>query len=482
MTWRLFAAFAALVLLALLVQDIPLAGYLSATERERIVTALERDAFLLAGRSEEALHSTTPDADGSVTALAKAYRDAGGARTIIVDRAGVVVVSSDDDPVAVGQSYLSRPEIAQALDGTVVSGERFSQTLNQQLLYVAVPVLSGSEVFGAVRLTYPASEIDAAVNRKVATLGLVGLVTVLLAGLIGMIISRSITRRLRLLRDATERFAGGERGVRADPSEGAPELRSLAHSFNDMAGRVDDAMEQQRGFAADASHQLRTPLTALRLRLERARTLVEAGDRDAAVSRLDAAETEVERLELLVEGLLMLSRAEASDPPQVTVDLAQTARDRVEQWAALAEESGRAVTCEAPAASPVVSVPTAVEQIVDNLIDNALAISPPGAVVEVQVMRDAGHVELHVLDRGPGLPEADRHRAFDRFWRGAATTPGSGLGLAIVAQFAKMSGAEARLDARLGGGLDAVVRFRAAAGTRSSTDSASAAGEVGGRS
>ncbi|MEO5534590.1 MAG: ATP-binding protein [Pseudolysinimonas sp.] len=460
MTWRLFAAFAGLVLLALLVQDIPLAGYLSATERERIVTALERDAFLLAGRSEEALHSATPDADGGITALAKAYRDAGGARTIIVDRAGVVVVSSDDDPVAVGQSYLSRAEIAQALAGGVVSGERFSQTLNQQLLYVAVPVLSGSEVFGAVRLTYPASEIDAAVNRKVVTLGLVGLVTVLLAGLIGMVLSRSITRRLRLLRDATERFAGGERGVRADPAEGAPELRSLARSFNDMASRVDDAMEQQRGFAADASHQLRTPLTALRLRLERARVLVESGDRDAAVERLDAAENEVERLELLVEGLLMLSRAEAKEAPLVVVDLADVARDRVEQWAALAEESGRTVSCEAPTTSRVLAVPTALEQIVDNLIDNALAVSPNAAAVEVRVTTVGGHVELHVLDRGPGLPEADRHRAFDRFWRGSSTTPGSGLGLAIVAQFARLSGAEARLDSREGGGLDAVVRFQ----------------------
>ena len=461
---RLVAAMIAVVLLALLVQDIPLAGYLRDVERERIVTALERDAFVLAGRSEEDLHETAPDADGSITALAQAYRDSSGARVVIVDRTGTAIVTSDEDGAGVGDSFLTRPEIAEALGGGVTSGTRFSQTLGIDLLYVAVPVLSGDDIFGAVRLTYPNRVVDDAVTAKLAGLGIVALTTVLLAALIGWVFSRSVTRPIRLLRAANDGFAAGDRGVRADPDAGPPEVRSLARSFNGMASRIDALLEQQRGFAADASHQLRTPLTALRLRLERARELAPT-DPSAAVDRLEAADAELDRLETLIEGLLVLSRAEGSGVVAVPVDLAAVAAARVEQWSALAAETGATVDYAGPPTSPVLAVPGAVEQIVDNLVDNALGVGSPTVTVRVDA------AALHVLDRGPGLTAEDRAHAFERFWRGRGSQDrrGSGLGLAIVAQLATASGAVARLDAREGGGLDAVVVFRQGRTSSSST-------------
>jgi signal transduction histidine kinase len=462
MSLRLVAAMVAVVLLALIVQDVPLAGYLREVERERIVTALERDAFVLAGRSEEALHDEAPDADGSITALAQAYRDSSGARVVIVDRTGLAIVTSDDDGAAVGDSFLSRPEIGEALGGAVVSGTRFSDTLGLELLYVAVPVLSGEGIYGAVRLTYPNQVVDDAVNAKLAVLGLVGLTTVLLAALIGLVFSRSITRPVRLLRAANDRFSDGDRAVRADETSGPPELRSLSRSFNGMAGRIEALLEQQRGFAADASHQLRTPLTALRLRLERARELAPT-DPDGAIDRLEAADAELDRLETLIEGLLVLSRAEGSGVTAEPVDLAAGAAARVEQWSALASENDRSVTYEGPESAMALAVPTAVEQIVDNLVDNALSISPTGTEVTVRVLSAGEVVVLHVLDRGPGLPEEDRTHAFEGFWRGRGEQErrGRGLGLAIVEQLARASGATAALHAREGGGLDAVVEFRA---------------------
>jgi signal transduction histidine kinase len=452
---RLMAAMVAVVLLALLVQDVPLAGYLRDVERERIVTALERDAFVLAGRSEEDLHEAAPDADGSVTALAQAYRESSGARVVIVDRTGVAVVTSDDDTAAVGDSFRSRPEISEALGGEVTSGTRFSDTLGVELLYVAVPVFSGDAIFGAVRITYPNQVVDDAVNSKLVVLGLVGLTTVLLAGLIGSIFSRSVTRPVRLLRAATDRFSEGDRGVRADETAGPPELRSLSRSFNGMAGRIDALLEQQRGFAADASHQLRTPLTALRLRLERARDLTPT-DPAGAVERLDAANAELDRLETLIEGLLVLSRAERSGVASEHIDLAEVAAARVEQWNALAAESDQRVTYEGPERAVVLAIPSAVEQIVDNLVDNALGVGSTEVTVRID------DTTLHVLDRGPGMNPEERAHAFERFWRGRGEQDrrGSGLGLAIVAQLAGASGAHARLDAREGGGLDAVVEFR----------------------
>jgi len=467
MSLRLMAAMVAVVLLALLVQDVPLAGYLRDVERDRIVTALERDAFVLAGRSEEALHETAPDADGAITTLAQAYRDSSsGARVVIVDRTGTAVVTSDDDTAAVGDSFLTRPEVSEALAGEVTSGTRFSDTLDLELLYVAVPVFSGDDIFGAVRITYPNSVVDDAVNSKLIGLGLVGLTTVLLAGLIGSVFARSVTRPVRLLRAVTDRFSEGDRAVRADETAGPPELRGLSRSFNGMAGRIDALLEQQRGFAADASHQLRTPLTALRLRLERARDLTPT-DPAGAVERLEAANAELDRLETLIEGLLVLSRAERSGVAAEPIDLAEVARDRVEQWNALAAESDQTVAYEGPASAVALAIPSAVEQIIDNLVDNALGVSPPGSDVTVRVDPQASHVVLHVLDRGPGLSATDRAHAFERFWRGRGEQDrrGSGLGLAIVAQLAGASGATAELDARDGGGLDAVVVFNAGSPT-----------------
>lgn len=464
MSLRLVAAMIAVVLLALLVQDVPLAGYLRDVERQRIVTALERDAFVLAGRSEEDLQDANPDADGSITALAQAYRESSGARVVIVDRAGTAIVTSDDDGAGVGDSFLTRSEISDALAGGVVSGTRFSQTLGLELLYVAVPVLSGDDIVGAVRLTYPNSVVDDAVTAKLAGLGIVALTTVLLAALIGWVFSRSVTRPIRLLAAANDRFAAGDRSVQADTDAGPPEVRGLARAFNGMASRIDALLEQQRGFAADASHQLRTPLTALRLRLERARELVTT-DPDGASDRLEAADAELDRLETLIEGLLVLSRAEGSRVVAEPVDLAAVAAARVEQWNALAAETGATVAYEGPATSAAVALPSAVEQIVDNLVDNALSVGGPSVTVRVE------GTTLHVLDRGPGLTADERAHAFERFWRGRGSQErrGSGLGLAIVAQLATASGGTARLDAREGGGLDAVVTFRQGSSSSLST-------------
>lgn len=462
MTRRLVAALIAVVLVALLVQDVPLAGYLRDVEEERIVTALERDAFVLAGRGEESLHGSVPDADGSITDLVQAYRADSGARVMIVDSEGVAVITSDEDSLSVGESYLSRPEIARALSGQVATGTRFSTTLDEELLYVAVPVLSGTEILGAVRLTYPNAVVTDAVNQKLLVIALVGLTTVLLAALIGFILARSVTRPVRRLRAATEQFAEGDRDARADETSGPPELRSLGRSFNGMATRLNGVLDQQRAFAGDASHQLRTPLTALRLRIDRARELAPT-DPAAAVERLEAADAELERLEELIEGLLVLSRAEGSTAAREPVDAAEIAAARAEQWNDLAAESGRSVVYGGPDRAMVLAVPGAVEQILDNLVDNALGVSPDGARVLVRFdTTPAGRTVLHVLDRGAGMPEADRAQAFERFWRGTGTErAGSGLGLAIVAQLARASGADARLDARTGGGTDAVIAFEA---------------------
>lgn len=453
------AAIMATSLLVLLVQDIPLTGYLRTVEHDRIITSLERDAFVLGGKAEEALETPDTADDAVVSALARAYRDAGGSRVVIVNTSGIAIVTSDDDQSSVGASYLSRPEVADALNGNINSGSRYSETLGLQLLYVTVPIFSGTDsVHGAVRLTYPEQVVTDAVNAKLGVLGIVSITTILLAGVVGFIFSGTVTSRLRRLREATEQIANGDLGARADEKSGAPEIRSLARSLNGMTERLDGLLHAQRSFAADASHQLRTPLTSLRLRLERARDLV-ASDPEAASERLIAAEKETERLSTIIEGLLLLSRSEADSAPVVEFDLAEIARERVEQWGALSQELDITLACEAPARAMILAVQSAPQQIIDNLVDNAISASDAGATITVRVVAGARETSVHILDQGPGLSADDREKAFGRFWRADTSTGGSGLGLAIVDQLARASRAHAELAAAEGGGLDASVRF-----------------------
>ncbi|XAS67060.1 ATP-binding protein [Micrococcaceae bacterium Sec5.7] len=466
MRWRLICAFMVTTLLVVLVQDIPLGNYLVRVERDRLTTSLERDAFLLGGRTGGLLETAGGLPDGVAEAV-RQYGEASGARVVIVNPAGTAVATSDDDQSATGSSYISRPEIAEALTGQINSGQRYSQTLGFDLLYVTVPVLSGEKISGAVRLTYPASVVTDQVSGQLRVLWTVAGTTVLLAGLLAFLMAGAVASRIQRLQRATELLADGHLGTRTEEGGGAPELRALAGSFNRMAERMERLLQQQRGFASDASHQLRTPLTGLRLRLENAADSLDSDPEAAKVMVSDSLE-ETYRLQRIIDGLLLLSRAEGREVALVGTDLSEVARGRLEQWEALAEETGVRITLDAAPEANVMAMPGAAEQIIDNLIDNALAVAPQGSLIRIMVAHaeNPDSVELHVLDEGPGLSAEDRQRAFNRFWRGPASSGGSGLGLAIVQQLAEASGAVATLapgvkDQLTGAtGLDASVKFR----------------------
>jgi signal transduction histidine kinase len=225
-----------------------------------------------------------------------------------------------------------------------------------------------------------------------------------------------------------------------------------------MAERVHQLVETQRRFVADASHQLRTPLTALRLRLEN--LAASAGPPD--VAELEAAEAETQRLARLVDGLLALSRAQDQRGSREPVDVMAVARDRRDAWAPLAEERGISLVVEGSAGqASALAVPGHLEQILDNLLSNAVEATPPETHVAIVVEgpTDTGDpvVVVHVRDQGPGMTPSEREHAFDRFWQGQDRVGGSGLGLAIVQQLAESSGGNVELGEGDGGGLDAAV-------------------------
>ena len=374
---------------------------------------------------------------------------------VVVDRNGVSKVDTDQE---VERDFSTRPEVAEALSGTRASGIRPSETLGTDLVYVAAPVASSGNVHGALRVSLDIGDVTARIHRFWLALAAIAVVVLVTVALVGWGIARSVTRPIRQLNVAAARFAGGDLTTSDQRISGPPEVRALADTMTTMAGRLDELLRTQRSFVADASHQLRTPLTALRLRLENLQSRLP----ESSSAELEPAIDETDRLAALVTDLLQLARAD-EHPPTATTDLARLTRDRVDTWTAAAETQGVTLTSDVgPAAALVDAVPGAIEQMLDNLLENALDATPGGEVT-VELTSAADAVAVTVRDDGPGLSDADKRNATQRFWRGSTTTPGTGLGLAIVDALASASGATLVLGDAPGGGLAVTVTFRAAA-------------------
>ena len=446
---RLLFTYLTLTLFVLAILEIPLGLTFARHERRVLGAEVERDAFVMAGVSEDVLEGT---GTADLPAFVDAYQARTGGRAVIVDRAGQRV--ADSDPLSPGAvNFSTRPEIRTALQGAVASGIRRSETLDEDLLYVAVPVTSGNRILGAVRITFPTSAVDARIVRNWMALGLVAAVVVASSLLLGWRFASSVTKPLKELEHSTESLARGDLSARVERPSGPPEVRSVAHTFNEMAARLEELVVSQRAFVADASHQLRTPLTALRLRLE----TLEEGVPAELLPDAEAAGLEAWRLEAIVEGLLVLARAEATHPERRTVDVARVIADRHQAWSPLAAERSVSIRA-APIDESVWEVPGALHQILDNLLANALRASPPGATIRISSVARGTMVEIHVIDEGSGMAEEQRARAFDRFWRATDEDDGgSGLGLPIVRQLARAAGGDAYLDASAEGGIDAWV-------------------------
>ena len=230
-----------------------------------------------------------------------------------------------------------------------------------------------------------------------------------------------------------------------------------------MVVKLDALLRSQDEFVADASHQLRTPLTALRLRLENL-----ARDDVTGSDELEPAVVEVERLSSLVDGLLTLARADRATSEPIALDIGAAVTERVEAWSALASEHRVQLSAQVEG-RPVAAVTAGrIEQVLDNLLANALEVAPAGSSVDVAAARSGRWAEIAVRDRGPGMTAGEIDRAFDRFWRSRGGDEGFGLGLTIVHRLVRADGGEVELRPRPDGGLEAIVRLQPAASPSSS--------------
>jgi signal transduction histidine kinase len=267
------------------------------------------------------------------------------------------------------------------------------------------------------------------------------------AAIVAVMLARWVGRPLSALDAAAQQLGGGALDTRSGTGRGPPEVRRLAQTFNTMARRLEALVHGNRAMMADVSHQLRTPLAALRLRLD---VLTQDADQ-ATASELVAAQGEIARLSRLVDGLLAIARAEnvVSKPVEVAVD--EVIQDRAAAWGPVAEERGVWLTtrCLTPVRANLGD--GHLEQILDNLLANALDVVPSGGQVRVTASTTSQGARITVADDGPGMSKAQQEAAFRRF---VSTSPaGAGLGLAIVHRLVTANGGTATLSDTPGGGL-----------------------------
>jgi len=235
------------------------------------------------------------------------------------------------------------------------------------------------------------------------------------------------------------------------------EIQGIVKAVNGLLERLDNALSRERRFTADAAHELRTPIAALKVHAYNLRQSSNDGEREQSQQYLDAG---IQRMERLVAQLLALSRIEngGGAPVRRNIDLAATVQRHERDYAALGAADGKRIVLTAEPAMVLGDEPV-IDALVRNLLDNAVRYAPPDGVVAVRVGRDGNRVILVVEDSGPGVPEEARQRVFDRFHRELGSgVEGSGLGLSIVAQALQLHGGEIALDTSPTlGGLRATV-------------------------
>ncbi|SEM04144.1 sensor histidine kinase [Streptacidiphilus jiangxiensis] len=436
MTRRIALSVLSLVLALLVLAVVPLGISITARENDSFREETAARARTVASAAEEHLSDHRSDAD------AREQLDAAAARgdcAQVYDAHGTLLYAT---PCPTGALPPGAP--AEVLrTGKPQSAQRDDR------LTLAVPIGDTVPPSGALVYSRSTDGLDEQLLAIWGWLSLCALGALGAGVLVAVRLARWVSRPLVDLDETAARLGEGRLDARATVTRGPPEVRRLATTFNTMASRTENLMHGHRAVIADVSHQLRTPLTALRLRLD----LLAADADPETAQELGGAQDEIARLSRLVDGLLAVARAENSVPRQVAVRLDAVVADRIAAWEPVAEERGVRLATQGPAGLTALLTSGDLEQVLDNLFANALDAVPTGGRIVVRAVPDPkqGEVLLSVVDDGPGMDEAARERAFRRFDTGRAS--GTGLGLAIVHRLVTANGGRAALEPTPGGGL-----------------------------
>ena len=487
---RIVLTFGAVFLIALLLLLLLLGRVVYQAEITAAGDTLEVDAFLVANALEDPLSGynaefqqfahfeeeherddhakdvspvVLPRSD-RLQQVADLYASDTGTRVTILTRQGIAIADSTTTAENVGNQG-SQVEVTAAISGLGAHDIRVDPATGQSVLHAAAPIRQGVELLGVVQLARPLQVTLDRVRGTLLSFALAGLAAMVVAGLLAVWLSRRLLRPIRALEHASLAIAQGDLDRRV-PVESADEIGELAGAFNSMAQQVQTTFEQQRQFVANASHELRTPVTNIKLRSE---ALLGGGVADTARAKryLSEIDSEADRLGRLANTLLDLSRlesdaafqgepAERVDPASIISVVAEALRLRV-------ENAGLALSVDAPTGLPSILVrPEQIEAALINLLDNSIKFTPPGGTLSLSGRAVDGLCHITMSDTGPGIPAEDLPYVFDRFYRvdkahsrqpgRSSLGSGAGLGLAIVRTLIEQNGGQIRVASIVGEG------------------------------
>lgn len=353
---------------------------------------------------------------------------------------GELLLEASSDP--------SRPHLGLGFSPGVHEPRSFARPDGSVARLLAVPaVLGGRRLL--LRVARSEEPVQAHLRRLILGLGLLFPVVVGVFGLLGHWLVGVVLTPLHEMATRAQQITAEHLDERLPVANPASELGQLAQAFNQTLARLESSFQQLQRFTDDASHELRTPLTVLRSvgEVGLAGTRSPSEYQEIIASMLE----ETGRLTRVVDVLLTIARSERRGGVHPErVDLAALATDVAGQLAVLAEERSQRLTVEAPCQVPVRGDSALLHQAVVNLVDNAIKFGPPGGRIRVAVQERRPDGCIEVSDEGPGIPEADRERVFERFFRVQGHSQrerGVGLGLALVRSVAAAHGGRVELQA-----------------------------------
>lgn len=441
---RLLGILLSLMACVLAALGVPFAIAIAAAEQSRVVVDRIDDAARFAqdlptaGRPTEgaALKGDSTPVPGDTSRLhaladeATRYQQLYGIRIGVFHRDGSAVA------IAPADWQLPHGTVGALAFQEALDGRRSHNPLQvwpwtpDRTLTVAAPVVRDGDVIAVVLTESPTGPLRARILHRWMLLGGGEALAMIVAVLLAIRLTGWVLRPVGTLDRATHDISTGRMNARVAASIGPPELRRLARSFNDMADNVVLAMDQQRAFVADASHQLRNPLAALLLRVELLGMELPEGHEE----ELSGVREEGVRLARVLDDLLGLATAEHARPEPERVDLTALVLARLEAWRPVAQQRGIRLDWDGPAVAIGLADPIGLGSALDAVLDNALKFTPSGERVRLGIETDKREITVTVSDAGPGLTQEELARIGDRFWRSPRhqNVDGSGLGLSIA--------------------------------------------------
>ena len=400
----------------------------------------------------------------NVAAAMAVVEETGLSRILVTDSAGKVLYDTRETGGAVGQ-YALYTEIVQALMGNDAFSCIFKNGAFRSR--ASSPVLYQNQIIGAVyAYEYDTEQAALLEGLQGNLLRLSGVIGVVVLGL-SLVLSKALTKKIGLLLTAIRKVREGAYSHRAEIG-GRDEIAQIGEEFNSLTDRLQTTENARRRFVSDASHELKTPLAAIRLLTD---SILQTDSIDPETTREFVSDIgqEAERLSRITEDLLRLTRLDSSVLDAASaVDVLPVLEQVLRMMGLVAQEKGVDLTYDAAEGCAVLSSKDELHQVIYNLVDNAVKYTPAGGAVQVSLKRQEGQVILSVADNGNGIPEADLPRIFERFYRvdkaRSRAAGGTGLGLSIVSDTVRQRGGTVEVANRPEGGAVFTVRWPAVKG------------------